>query len=257
MSLEESFTRWCVQKTSLSFLRLLIASVLAGVYIGFAGQLFTLVTAFPLASWGMTQLVGGLVFSVGLVMVVLGKGELLTGNCLLLSPCFWEKKSFLRVLSNWAVVYFGNFLGSLVLAGLYGFSGLLNSKGGVLAERAYAIASHKVHLSFAEAFTRGILCNWLVALAVLLYIIGDHPLSRLFALPGLIVTFVTLGYEHSVANMYFLPAGMVAQQYLLEATPITCGQALLNNLLPVTLGSIVGGSLCVGFLYQVMFSREG
>lgn len=256
MSVEEHFTKWCDFKNRKDALSLLIGSLLAGVYIGFASQLFTLITATPVVSFGLTQLLGGLAFSVGLIMVVLGRADLFTGNCLLFARCLDGYHHLKATLSNWSLVYLGNLGGSFLLAFLYANSGLLKAGGGVLAQRAFAIAQTKTSLSFQEAFVRGILCNWLVCLAVFFCIIAENNLNRILAIPGPIATFVALGYEHSVANMYFLPIGIAAQSYLEGVTPITWGQVFLANLLPVTLGNIVGGSFFVGFLYSLLLRRE-
>jgi formate/nitrite transporter len=128
--------------------------------------------------------------------------------------------------------------------------------GGLIVERIAAIAQAKVNLTFQEALVRGILCNWLVGLAVLFCIMAENNLNRILAIPGPIATFVALGYEHSVANMYLLPIGMMAQKYLQEAPSITWGKIFFANLLPVTLGNIVGGSFFVGFLYFLLFGKE-
>jgi len=256
LSLKENFVGWCETKSRKDSLGLLIGGILAGVYIGFASQLFTLVTATPLASFGFTQLLGGLSFSVGLVMVVLGKADLFTGNCLLFARCLEGYRHLKATLYNWLLVYLGNLGGSLLLVFLYAHSGLFKMGGGIIVERIAAIAQAKVNLTFQEALVRGILCNWLVCLAVLFCIMAENNLNRILAIPGPIATFVALGYEHSVANMYLLPIGMMAQKYLQTTPSITWGKIFFANLLPVTLGNIVGGSFFVGFLYFLLFDKE-
>ncbi len=208
--------------------------------------MFTLVTLSQEIPLSFRQLLGGLVFSVGLIMVVLGKADLFTGNCLLVAHCLKKKASFTSVLTNWGLVYSGNFLGAVFLALLYVASGLPEAQNGVIAERIAAIAQGKVAIPFLEGFFRGILCNWLVDLAVLFAIYAENTLTRILVIPGPIMTFVTLGYEHSVANMYFLAAGIFQ-----GGSGIRWGQALFQNLLPVTLGNIVGGSILVGALYSL------
>ncbi|MCX7667412.1 MAG: formate/nitrite transporter family protein [Atribacterota bacterium] len=256
MSGNETFLKWCQIKNQKNMVSLFIGGVLAGVYIGFASQLFILVTATPFSSFGVTQLLGGVTFSVGLIMVVLGKADLFTGNCLLLAGCFYEPRYIKNTLYNWLIVYLGNFLGSLFLVFLYTHSGLFKTAEGALAQRTIAIALAKINLTFSEAFVRGLLCNWLVCLAVLFCVMAENNLNRILAIPGPIATFVALGYEHSVANMYFLPAGMMAQKYLGTAPAITWGKAIFINLIPVTLGNIVGGSFFVGFLYWILLRQE-
>jgi len=247
-----AFSTWCNEKLQKSLRELLIGGFLAGAYIGFAGQLFTLVTASQEIPFGIRQLLGGLVFSVGLVMVVLGRGELFTGNCLLFNSCLGEQKRITTVLYNWAIVYGGNFLGALFLALLYRLSGLSQGGEGVIAQRMLSIAQGKVTLFFLQGFVRGVLCNWLVCLAVFLAILAENPVEKILVIPGPITTFVALGYEHSVANMYFLAAGIFEG----GGSGITWGKALLGNLLPVTLGNIVGGSILVGMLYHAMSTRK-
>lgn len=256
MSGKEAFLKWCQAKNQKDTLSLLMGGILAGVYIGFASQLFTLVTATPVSSFGVTQLLGGVAFSVGLIMVVLGKADLFTGNCLLLTQCLHGYHHAKSTLYNWLIVYLGNFLGSLFLALLYTYSGLLKMGGGVLAQRIIATAQNKISLTFSEALIRGILCNWLVCLAVLFWVMAENNLNHILVIPGPITTFVALGYEHSIANMYFLPAGMMAQKYLGETLTITWGKIIFANLLPVTLGNIVGGSFFVGFLYWILLRKE-
>lgn len=256
MSGKETFLKWCQAKNQKDALSLLVGGILAGVYIGFASQLFTLVTVTPVFSFGMTQLLGGVVFSVGLIMVVLGKADLFTGNCLLLAQCLHGYHHVKSTLYNWLIVYLGNFLGSLFLALLYTYSGLLKMGGGVLAQRVIAIAQNKISLTFVEALIRGILCNWLVCLAVLFCVMAENNLNRILVIPVPITTFVALGYEHSIANMYFLPVGMMAQKYLGETPTITWGKTFFANLLPVTLGNIIGGSFFVGFLYWILLRKE-
>lgn len=247
--------KWCEEKSKKRGKFIFIAAILAGAYIGFAAQLFTVVTTSSLPL-GLNQLLGGLVFSVGLIMVILGKAELFTGNCLLTYRCFDSPFLWKETLTNWLVVYAGNFLGALLLLLLYYLSGLFSMGDFVLAERAYAILEAKVNLTFSQAFFRGILCNWLVCLAVLLSLFSENNLTKLLVIPIPITIFVALGYEHSIANMYFLPAGIIAQNFLEGAKNINWGAIFIKNLIPVTLGNIIGGSLLVGFLYWIVTGQE-
>jgi len=252
---KEAIQRWCEGKSRKRGANVFIAAILAGAYIGFAAQLFTLVTTSSSLSMGITQLLGGLAFSVGLIMVILGKAELFTGNCLLTYRCFDSPHLWKKTLSNWLVVYAGNFSGALLLLLLYYLSGLFSMGNFALAGRAYAILEAKVNLTFSQAFFRGILCNWLVCLAVLLSIFSENNLTRLLVIPVPITTFVALGYEHSIANMYFLPAGMIAQKFVEGAKNISWGAIFIKNLIPVTMGNIIGGCFLVGFLYWIITSE--
>lgn len=241
-----SLYSFCEEKLRKSPEKILLHGFLAGAYIGFAGQMFTLVTLPQEIPWSLRQLLGGLVFSVGLIIVVLGRADLFTGNCLLAAHCLKGRASFASVLKNWGLVYSGNFLGAAFLALLYVASGLPEAQNGIVAERIAAIAQGKVAIPFLEAFLRGILCNWLVDLAVLFAISAENTFTRILVIPGPIMIFVALGYEHSVANMYFMAAGIFQ-----GGSGISWGHAFLQNLLPVTLGNIVGGSILVGALYSL------
>ncbi len=249
------FIQWCNGKTQKEILPLLVGSILAGAYIGFASQLFTLLTSSSGLAYGLSQILGGLVFSVGLIFVVLGKADLFTGNCLLSYSCYNSINNWLKTLKNWMIVYMGNFIGALLLVGLYHVSGLMASGQGVIAERAYAIANAKISLSFFPALSRGILCNWLVCFAVLLCIFSENNLTKLFVIPAPILTFVALGYEHSVANMYFLPAGIIAQGYFSAEKFLHWGD-VFRNLLPVTLGNIIGGVVLVSLFYWIIQEKS-
>lgn len=250
-----TFIQWCNGKTHKGFLSLFFGSILAGAYIGFASQLFTLLTTSSGLSYGLSQILGGLVFSVGLIFVVLGKADLFTGNCLLSYSCYDSTSSWFFILKNWVIVYIGNFLGALLLVGLYHTSGLFASGQGVVAERAYAIASAKMSLAFFPALSRGILCNWLVCLAVFFCIYSENNLTKLIVIPAPILTFVALGYEHSVANMYFLPAGIIAQGYV-SVEKLLSWEQIFRNLLPVTLGNIIGGVVFVSLFYWIIQGKS-
>jgi len=249
------FLNWCEAKTQKSVLALFIGSILAGAYIGFASQVFTLVTSNSIVSYGFTQLIGGLVFSVGLIMVVLGKADLFTGNCLLSYPCYSSIQFLSKTLINWVIVFIGNFVGSILLAGLYHMAGLFSAGNGIIAQRAYAIAIYKAGLPFAQAFSRGILCNWLVCLAVFICIYAENNLTKLLVIPVPIMTFVALGYEHNVANMYFIPSGIFAQNYI-QVDKLIGWSGVFRNLIPVTLGNIVGGTVFVGLFYWIIQGKK-
>ncbi|NLJ38521.1 MAG: formate/nitrite transporter family protein [Candidatus Atribacteria bacterium] len=251
----ETFIQWCHGKAHKRFLPLFLSSILAGAYIGFASQLFTLITVSSGLSYGISQILGGLIFSVGLIFVVLGKVDLFTGNCLLSYSCYNSISSWIFTLKNWVIVYIGNFIGALLLVGLYHTSGLLTSGQGVIAERAYAIANTKMNLAFVPALSRGILCNWLVCFAVLLCIYSENNLTKLLVIPAPILTFVALGYEHSIANMYFLPAGIIAQRYISVEKLLNWG-GIFRNLLPVTLGNIIGGIIFVSLFYWIIQGKS-
>ena len=258
----DSLTRnICVKKTQGSFLRLTILGIFAGVYIGFGAQLATMVTH-DLAAFlglGMAKLVSGAVFSVGLMLVVIAGAELFTGNNLIFLSVLDRQVKVTGLLRNWGIVYFANLAGSLLLVLLMYWSGLWKTGGGAVGATAVKIANAKVSLGFLEAFARGILCNWLVCLAVWMAVSARTVVGKIFAIFFPIMAFVASGFEHSVANMYFIPMGLALKgQGLIEVSAnLSVGGMIVKNLIPVTLGNIVGGAFFVAALYWVVYIRKG
>ena len=251
----------CVKKTQQSFIRLSILGVFAGVYIGFGAQLATLVTH-DLAAFvgvGLAKLIGGAVFSVGLMLVVIAGAELFTGNNLIFLSVLDRQIKPKGLLRNWGIVYFANLAGSLLLVLLMYWSGLWKTNGGAVGATAVGIANAKVNLTFLEAFARAILCNWLVCLAVWMAASARTVVGKIFAIFFPIMAFVASGFEHSIANMYFIPMGLALKgQGLAEATAnLTVGGMIVKNLIPVTIGNIVGGAFFVATLYWVVYVRKG
>ena len=240
-------------------LRLLIWALLAGAYIAFGAQASQMVSFNLLAdpdSLGMGRLVSAAVFPVGLMMVVLCGAELFTGNCLMIIGVLDRKIRISGMLRNWVLVYLGNFLGALLVVALMKSTGLWETGSGLLGASVIKTAQAKVQLSFGQAFVRGILCNWLVCLAVWMSTGARETVSKIFAIWFCIGLFVISGFEHSIANMYFIPAGIaaaadsgLAQLAGCDASVLTVGNFLIKNLLPVTLGNILGGGLFVGMVY--------
>ena len=253
-------------KAELNFASMFVLAVLAGVYIGFGGALATLVSH-DLATYvgvGFSKIVAGAVFSIGLVLVILGGAELFTGNNLLIIPIFTKKITFKQVARNWGLVYLGNFVGSVILVGLIFVSGYWKLNNNAVGVAALQTAVYKVNLSFIEAFVRGILANWLVCLAVWLSLAARDLIGKVIAIAFPIAAFVAMGFEHSIANMYFIPLGLflkgvdpvIAAAGFLDFSNLTWGYFLFNNLLPVTLGNIVGGAFFVGYLYWFAYRRK-
>ena len=240
-------------------LRLLIWALLAGAYIAFGAQASQMVSFNLLAdpdSLGVGRLVSAAVFPVGLMMVVLCGAELFTGNCLMIIGVLDRKIRISGMLRNWVLVYLGNFLGALLVVALMKSTGLWETGSGLLGASVIKTAQAKVQLSFGQAFVRGILCNWLVCLAVWMSTGARETVSKIFAIWFCIGLFVISGFEHSIANMYFIPAGIVAavdsglaQLAGCDVSVLTVGNFLVKNLLPVTLGNILGGGLFVGMVY--------
>ena len=248
-----------VGKSRRRALDLVILGVLAGVYIGFGAQLATMVTrdASAFVGVGLSKLIGGVVFSVGLMLVVLAGAELFTGNTLLYLSVLDRQIRVRDMLRNWIIVYVANLAGALLLVVLVSWTGLAHAGDGATGAAAMRIASSKVELTFLEAFARGILCNWLVCLAIWMATAARTVGGKITAIVFPIMAFVASGYEHSVANMFFLPMGWILKgQGVAGASPyLTWPGILLRNLLPVTLGNILGGSVFVAALYAWTYLR--
>ncbi|MCX5670962.1 MAG: formate/nitrite family transporter [Planctomycetota bacterium] len=251
-----------VKKATVSLLNVLVLGVLAGAYIGFGAAMATLVghDAAKVVGVGIGQVLVGSVFSVGLMLVVIAGAELFTGNNLMITSVLGNEYGWGRMLGRWGVVFAANFIGSVLLAYIMYESNLWKMAGGAVGAKAVGIAYAKVNLSFGEAFFRGIGCNWLVCLAVWMALAAKDVAGKVLAIFFPIMAFVALGYEHCVANMYFIPmglflksAGVAAADLNLES--LTWARFLTVNLLPVTLGNIVGGAIFVGSAYWYAFMR--
>lgn len=229
--------------------RTLVLSLLAGFYIAFGAQLATIVTqdSAGVIGTGLTRFVGGSVFSIGLMLVVICGAELFTGNSLLTKAALHGSIGWGRLAENWAIVLAGNLAGSLFLAWLVFETRIW--EGGKLANHVVAIATAKCSLPFWVALVRGILCNWLVCLAVFMATAARDVTGRLLACYVPIMAFVASGFEHSVANMYFIPAGLLLAQELGMADPVLSWQGFIANIVPVTLGNIIGGVVFVAGAY--------
>lgn len=258
-----------IVKGNLDFLSTLTLSILAGAFIAFGAVLFTYVIHDSNLSSGLTKLIGGLVFCLGLILVVVAGAELFTGNNLIIMAYVSRKITLERLLRNWIIVFSGNLIGALAIVSLVSQTGHWTTARGAVGAQALLIANGKVHLTFAQALSRGILCNILVCLAVWLCFSGRSVTDKVLAIIFPITAFVALGFEHSVANMYFIPAGLMlknnpevlsAAEKMLGQTPdlssLTTTGFLLRNLLPVTLGNIIGGGFLVGIVYWFVYLRR-
>ena len=198
---------------------------------------------------GISRLLGGSVFSIGLMLVVICGAELFTGNSLLAGTALHGEISWGKLAENWAVVLAGNFIGSLFFAWLMFETRLWEQ--GTVAEQALKIATLKCKLSFSAAFVRGLLCNWLVCLAVFMATAARDVTGKLLACFIPIMTFVASGFEHSIANMYFIPTGLFLSSELVRPDPaLTWYGFIVDNLIPVTAGNIVGGVVFVACAYR-------
>ncbi|MDR1908565.1 MAG: formate/nitrite transporter family protein [Spirochaetaceae bacterium] len=247
----------------------LILAFLAGAFIAFASEGSTM-AAFNLFSnpetYGLGRVLAGVVFGAGLMLVVTAGGELFTGNALLIVGVLDRRIKIRQMLFNWLIVYAGNFAGSLCIAWMMKESGLFDSGNAGLGGQTIKIAAYKTGLSFHSAFLLGVMCNWLVCLAVWVSHAAKDVAGKLLACFFIIGLFITSGFEHSVANMYYIPAGIMAASnpLWLYASGLSAAQAadlgwfsfLVKNLLPVTLGNITGGSFTVGFLYWAALKKS-
>lgn len=235
--------------------------VLAGAFIALGACFYTtVISGIPPALIGLARLVGGLSFSLGLILVVVGGAELFTGNILIIMAVLCGRARLIHLARNWTVVYAGNVVGSLMVAGLAYFAWQWKWGDGAVGATAYSIAAHKLDLPFGVAFCSGVLCNFLVCLAVWLCYAGRGVADKILAIVFPITAFVALGFEHSVANMYLIPyAIFLSHTPEFTAThpgpPITISGFVVDNLLPVTLGNIIGG-LAVGVAYWFIYLRS-
>lgn len=234
-----------VAKARLSISQTLTLALLAGVFIGFGGAAYTMVMTGVDATFGPARLLGGVVFSLGLILVIVGGAELFTGNALMTIAAVDRKITLPALLRNWGLVYLGNLIGALGLAVAFGLSGLLH---GPMGATAAGIAEAKLTLAPTEALVRGILCNALVCLAVWLTVAARTVMGKIMAILWPISGFVLLGLEHSVANMFLLPQGALA------GATVPPGAAL-SNLFWVTLGNVIGGAGGVALAYRLAYLR--
>ncbi len=228
-------------------------------------MLCTLVTTDAGLGFGPTKLLGGIAFCLGLVLVVVAGAELFTGNCLIVMAWFSGKVGFARLLRNWGLVYSANLIGSVALAVLMFYTLQWSFNGNAVGANAVMIANAKVNLSFGSALTRGILCNALVCLAIWLCFSARTVVGKILGILFPITAFVAAGFEHSVANMYFIPMGILLakQPAVLQAAGLTSAGVtnlgiggFVGNLVPVTIGNIIGGSFFVGAVYWAAYLRQ-
>lgn len=239
-----------VKKAVLPATSTITLGLLAGAYISFGAMFYTLVMTDPNLGLGPSRLLGGIAFSLGLVLVVVGGAELFTGNNLIVMAWADRKVSTIQLLRNWSLVYIANLIGAVGSAILIYLSGVLSINSDAVAETALNIAITKINIDPFQAFIRGILCNALVCLAVWLCIAAHDVASKILAIVFPISAFVALGFEHSIANMYFIPLGMLINHGEIGLS------GFLTNLIPVTIGNIIGGGLFVAFVYWVIYIRK-
>jgi formate/nitrite transporter len=255
-----------VSKAEAPALKMFALAVLAGAFIAM-GAVFATTVATGAAgelTYGVTKLLVGLVFCLGLILVIVGGAELFTGNNLIVMAWASGKVSTRALMRNWGIVYIGNFVGSIGTAGLMFLSRQYTFAGGGVGTVALNIANGKVNLDFWQAMILGLLCNTLVCLAVWLTFSARSTIDKIAAIIFPITAFVAAGFEHSIANMYFIPIGLLIKNFDpefaagtgIDLANLTWGNFFIHNLLPVTIGNIIGGAVFVAALYWAIFLRR-
>ena len=254
----------CEAKTSQDSLSMALLGILAGFFIGLGAVFCTLVTTDIGLGFGLGKLLGGLAFSLGLILVVVAGAELFTGNALIIAPWLSTRVTGSALLRNWAIVYFANFVGALTLVAILYHAQFWALNGYGVGVNALMIASGKTSLAFIPALCRGILCNVLVCLAVWMCLSARSVTEKVLAIVFPITAFVACGFEHSIANMFFIPMGIAiaGQAEVVQAAGLIASQianvnilGLVHNLVPVTIGNIIGGT-SVGVIYWLVFLRK-
>jgi formate transporter len=262
-----------VKKAGLDTVTMFALGILAGAFIS-VGAIFctTVLAGSGALPYGVARLLGGLVFTLGLILVVVGGAELFTGNNLILMAFMSGKVSVAALMRNWVIVYAGNFVGSIATALIMFVSGQFAFGGGSIGLTALNIANAKSGLGFWQAIALGIMCNALVCMAVWLCFSARTTTDKILAIIPPISAFVAAGFEHSIANMYFIPIGLFikawapASFWALPAltgggvtaasfASLTWGNFFIANLLPVTIGNIIGGGVMVGLIYWFIYLR--
>lgn len=257
-----------VNKAGLETMNTFMLAVLAGAFIALGAVFATTVTAGAsgVLTYGVTKLLGGLVFCLGLILVVVAGAELFTGNNLIVMAWASGKVTTIQLLRNWLIVYVGNFVGSIATALLIFLSRQYTFGSGAIGLNILNIAEAKTDLGFVQAVVLGILCNGLVCLAVWLTYSARTTTDKILAILFPISAFVAAGFEHSVANMYFIPVGLFVKggapagfwnqigKTAVDYGGLTWQALLVNNLIPVTIGNIIGGTVLVGVIYWRIYS---
>lgn len=236
-------------RVKLAVSQLLVLGIFAGAFIGFGSQAaITIGQSLGSIDLGLQRFAFGAAFPIGLMLVVVCGAELFTGNNLMTLGFMNSRFKWFDIIKNWIIVFSANFAGAVLMALVVANTGLM-APGTPVSDYALGIAEKKLAIDFGPAILRGILCNILVVLAVWMATGARDIIGKLFACWFPIMTFVMCGYEHSIANMYFIPLG----KFL--GAPVTWRQIWMNNLIPVTIGNIIGGALIVPLVYHVAYMR--
>ena len=258
-----------VKRASISLTTLLVLSVVAGAFVSFGAVFATTVSAGAAdLPYGIVRLLVGLVFSAGLIMVIIGGAELFTGNNLLVMAWASKKVTTRAVLLNWVLSFAGNFVGAIVTAALMFYTTQYTFGGGSVGLAALNIANAKTSLAFIPALTLGIMCNALVCVAVWMCFSARTNIDRVVTVIPPIAAFAAAGFEHSIANIYFIPMGLFIKagapdsfwkaigKTAADYPELTWSNFLVGNLIPVTIGNVIGGSLMVAAVYWFVYLRK-
>jgi formate transporter FocA len=258
-----------VKKAKAEVASVLALSVLAGAFISI-GAIFctTLIAGAGATPYGVVRLLAGIAFSLGLILVVVGGAELFTGNTLIVMAWASRKVTTASLLKNWLIVYAGNFVGALLTVVLMYLTRQYTFGSGAVGITALTVANMKCSLGFVQAIALGIMCNALVCMAVWMAYSARATVDKIFCIVGPITCFIAAGFEHSIANMYFIPFGLMVKAYAsptfwdtihklpTDYPALTLERFLVGNLLPVTIGNTIGGALLVGAVYWFAYRRQ-
>ncbi|GAA0181660.1 formate/nitrite transporter family protein [Clostridium sediminicola] len=257
MKTPQEITKTLYEK-SFSFLEksnkeLIIGGILAGAFVGLAA-ITSVTVCQDMANYfgvGFTKLIFGIVFSLGLIMIVLSGSDLFTGSNLYIVSTYKNKNNYSKLLKNWGIVYFANMVGCIVLIFIIFRTGIFNDKS--ISDYMINITKSKLNLTASQAFFRGILCNFLVCLAVRVGASSDEVSGKIMGYIYVIGAFVINSFEHSIANMFFIPSGIILGNQ--QGINLSWQTFIFKNLIPVTIGNIVGGALFVGVVYYIMHNK--
>ena len=241
-----------IKKVKLPYIKMFILGIYAGMFIA-SGGICSTICSYRLTG-GDGRFISGLVFPIGLMLVLCAGAELFTGNCLLIIPLCCKKITIGEMLISWLIVYIGNFVGGIIMAFFVVYGHVPNLFENSIAQYLVNTATMKTTLSFGDAFVKGILCNFMVCLSVWLSFAAKDFFSKIAGLWTPILLFISCGYEHVVANMFYIPAGLFSSyEYDLPRPDLDWGRLFYKNLIPVTLGNICGGVILVGLGYWYVY----
>ncbi|WP_138207130.1 formate/nitrite transporter family protein [Haloimpatiens lingqiaonensis] len=264
LEIREAVIKSGEEKAKIKLKNGIILGILAGAFIA-AGGSAAAVASHSVNNVGLSKLVSGIVFPVGIILVLICGAELFTGNNLMSIPVLEGRIKFKAMLRNWIIIYISNFIGATIISFLIFRSGMLDISGGQVGATLLKVASNKSGLSFSTAFTSGIMCNIIVCLAVWASYAAKDIVGKIVVAWFPIMAFVVCGFEHCVANMYYLTIAMLAKTNVLyvqasglgaEKLALIGGKAFINNLIPVTLGNIVGGAILIGGAYFLAYRKD-